>query len=165
MSEQIVPVKTYAGVLAALLVLLVATVAAGLIEGPGLGITTALSIATVKAVLIVLFFMHVRHGSPIVRLAAVAGFLWLALLIGLSMTDLLTRDGPPATDIPAGSAPDASLGANSSPTGPKMVEQLASFSPRNEASSQSLIATGTKIIDAAITTQGAADRGQARAVR
>jgi cytochrome c oxidase subunit 4 len=101
MSQHIVSVKVYASVLLALLSLLALTVAAGLIERPAVGLSIALSIASIKAVLIVLFFMHVRYDTPVVRLAAVAGFLWLALLIGLSMSDFLTRHWPPATEIPA----------------------------------------------------------------
>ncbi len=50
-----------------------------------------LAIASAKVTLILLFFMHLLHSSRITWLALSAGLLWLALLIGLTMTDYLTR--------------------------------------------------------------------------
>lgn len=98
MSHSVVPMKVYAGVFVALLLLLALTVAVAVVEHPVIGLSIALAIAGAKATLIMLFFMHVRHETQSVRLAAIAGFLWLALLIGLSLSDLLTRAGPPATE-------------------------------------------------------------------
>jgi cytochrome c oxidase subunit IV len=51
----------------------------------------ALAIALIKAALIVLFFMHVRYASPLVKLFAAGGFLWLAILLTFTMADYLTR--------------------------------------------------------------------------
>lgn len=51
----------------------------------------AMTIAFVKAVLVVLYFMHVRYGRPLVGLVAIAGFMWLALLIGGVATDYFSR--------------------------------------------------------------------------
>jgi cytochrome c oxidase subunit 4 len=51
----------------------------------------AITIAVVKALLVVLFFMHVKYSSNLTRVYVLAGFLWLALLIGLTLTDYLTR--------------------------------------------------------------------------
>lgn len=51
----------------------------------------AMSIAMAKAILIVLYFMHVRFASRMTWLFAGAGFFWLAILIGLTMSDYLTR--------------------------------------------------------------------------
>jgi cytochrome c oxidase subunit 4 len=45
----------------------------------------------VKAVLILLYFMHVRFSSKLVWIFAVAGFVWLAILIGLTLNDYITR--------------------------------------------------------------------------
>jgi len=102
MTPRVVSVKVYAGVFAALLLLLALTVAVALVEHPVLGLAVALTIAGIKATLIALFFMQVRFETPSVRLAAVAGLLWLTLLISLSLSDLLTRSWPPATETPAG---------------------------------------------------------------
>ena len=105
MTTHVVAVKVYATVFAALLLLLALTVVVALVEQSALGLPIALGIAGLKGALIVMYFMHVRYDTPTVRLAAVAGFLWLCLLIGLSMSDLLTRRGPPATDTPATLSP------------------------------------------------------------
>jgi cytochrome c oxidase subunit 4 len=51
----------------------------------------ALLIAVSKATLVVLFFMNVKHSSRLTWAFAIAGFCWLALLLGLSATDYFTR--------------------------------------------------------------------------
>ena len=51
----------------------------------------ALTIAVTKAVLVVLFFMHVRYSSRLTKLVVVSGFLWLALMIGFILADVGTR--------------------------------------------------------------------------
>jgi cytochrome c oxidase subunit 4 len=43
-----------------------------------------------------LFFMHLRHSGGLVRIAVLAGFFWLALLIALTMSDYRTRTWIPA---------------------------------------------------------------------
>ncbi|HWI38675.1 MAG TPA: cytochrome C oxidase subunit IV family protein [Burkholderiales bacterium] len=53
-------------------------------------------ISCAKALLIAVFFMHLRHAGPLLRIAAVTGVIWLALLFGLSSTDYATRDLSPA---------------------------------------------------------------------
>jgi cytochrome c oxidase subunit IV len=44
-----------------------------------------------KASLVVLFFMGLRHNTPLTKLTAVAGFFWLMILFGVTMSDYLTR--------------------------------------------------------------------------
>jgi cytochrome c oxidase subunit 4 len=53
--------------------------------------SVGLAIASAKVILILLFFMHLLHSSRITWLALTAGLLWLALLIGLTTADYLTR--------------------------------------------------------------------------
>ena len=55
-----------------------------------------LAISCAKALLIAVFFMHLRHAGALLRLAACIGLLWLALLFGLSWTDFGTRIPSPA---------------------------------------------------------------------
>jgi cytochrome c oxidase subunit 4 len=50
-----------------------------------------LGIAGLKATLVVLFFMHVWDSDRLTKLTVAAGFLWLAILIGITLTDYLTR--------------------------------------------------------------------------
>jgi cytochrome c oxidase subunit IV len=83
--------RSYLGTFAALLILLVLTVAAALLEAGRGAAPIALTIATAKAVVIALYFMHLRDETPLVRVFAVAGFLWLGLLLLLMFSDYITR--------------------------------------------------------------------------
>jgi cytochrome c oxidase subunit 4 len=89
--QHLVPKATYYQVAFLLGILLVITVAAAQVNLGGWNVPVALFIAAVKAVLIVLYFMHVRYGSPLVRLFAAGGFLWLAILLSLIAADVLKR--------------------------------------------------------------------------
>jgi cytochrome c oxidase subunit 4 len=51
----------------------------------------ALTIAVLKATAVVLFFMHVRHSSNLTKLTVVSGFLWLAIMILITLSDYWTR--------------------------------------------------------------------------
>ena len=51
----------------------------------------ALTIACTKAVLVILFFMHVRYSSKLTKVTVAAGFFWLLILITLSLSDYLSR--------------------------------------------------------------------------
>jgi cytochrome c oxidase subunit 4 len=51
----------------------------------------ALTIACIKAVLVILFFMHVKYSSKLTKLTISAGFFWLMIMITMSLTDYLTR--------------------------------------------------------------------------
>jgi cytochrome c oxidase subunit 4 len=61
-----------------------------------------LAIATTKAVLILLIFMHVLHGSKITWLLAGTTLLFLAILILLTITDYLSRDWQTRANPPHG---------------------------------------------------------------
>lgn len=56
------------------------------------GMPVAMGIAGVKALIIALYFMHLRVGNAMNRTTACAALLWLAILFGLSMNDFLTRN-------------------------------------------------------------------------
>ena len=51
----------------------------------------ALIIATIKAVLVILFFMHVIHSTRLTWVVIIASFLWLGVLFVLTFADYLTR--------------------------------------------------------------------------
>jgi cytochrome c oxidase subunit IV len=94
MEHPIVPVRTYILIYLILLVLAAATVGVAFIDlGDVINTVLAMSIASLKAVLVILFFMHVRYSDTLVRLFAIAGLVWLLILIGLTFTDYLTRTG------------------------------------------------------------------------
>jgi cytochrome c oxidase subunit 4 len=92
MSEHIVPRKTYYIVWALLMALMILTAALSRIPLGEWNTVVALVIATIKALLVLLFFMHVKYESyKITWVAVIGGFFWLFLLLGLTMTDYLTR--------------------------------------------------------------------------
>ena len=90
-EAYITPKKTYFFVYLALLVLLGATVAVYYFNLGALNLIIALTIAIAKAVLVILYFMHIRYSSRLTQFFALMGFVWLAILVGLTVTDYLTR--------------------------------------------------------------------------
>ena len=50
-----------------------------------------LGIAMTKALLVILYFMHVRWATRLTWVVAASGFVWLLILFGITMTDYLTR--------------------------------------------------------------------------
>lgn len=59
--------------------------------GGYLNTAVALTIAVCKALLVLLFFMHVRYSSRLIWICVGAGVFWLTLLLSLTMSDYLTR--------------------------------------------------------------------------
>jgi cytochrome c oxidase subunit IV len=78
---HIVAVPVYLAVFAALIVLTVATVAASRVDLGALNTPVALGIAVGKALLVVLFFMHVKWSSRLIALFFAGAFLWLFIMI------------------------------------------------------------------------------------
>lgn len=83
--------RGYVLTLGALLFLTVMTVAASYIDFGQGNIVIALGIATMKASLVALFFMHLAHDKPVNGLIAVAGFIFLGLFIMFDLIDVTTR--------------------------------------------------------------------------
>jgi cytochrome c oxidase subunit IV len=88
--------STYTRIFIALMVLLVLTVAAVFLPFDrwnmrAIGISLAFLIATIKAVLVVLYFMHVKFSSKLVRTFVIAVLVWLGILFSLTFSDYLTR--------------------------------------------------------------------------
>ncbi len=75
----------------ALLVLLAITCGSSFIRMGAFNVAVNFAVAALKALLVVLIFMHVRHERPVIWLVAAAGVIWLALLAGLSSTDFGAR--------------------------------------------------------------------------
>ena len=90
-GAHVVPVGVYLAVFLALMVLTAVTTVAAFHDLGPLNNVVALGIATLKATLVVLFFMHVLYGTRLTPLVIAAGLFWLTLLIALSLTDYLTR--------------------------------------------------------------------------
>jgi cytochrome c oxidase subunit IV len=92
MAQHVTPRKVYFLVFAALLVLTGLTVAAAEVDMGPLNDVVALTIAVVKGLLVMLFFMHLRYSTRLTALTAVAGLFWLAILIAFTMADYASRD-------------------------------------------------------------------------
>jgi cytochrome c oxidase subunit 4 len=89
--------------LVTLLILTLITFGASYIDFGQGNIVIALAIATVKATIVALFFMHLLHDKPVDALAAVTGFLFLGIFLTFTLLDLDYRKDP----IPQNCAPGA----------------------------------------------------------
>ena len=95
-ATEHVSLATYLVVFAALMVLLIVTVAVAFYLHAGdLNLIIALAIATIKASLVVLYFMHVKYASRLTKIFVCAAFLWLIILFGFTFADYLTRNWLP----------------------------------------------------------------------
>jgi cytochrome c oxidase subunit 4 len=90
-QHHIVPRRTYVVVYIVLLALLVGTVTAWYLDLGLLGILLGDMIGVVKATVIILYFMHVRSSSKLIWVFAAAAFVWLAILLGLTLSDYFSR--------------------------------------------------------------------------
>jgi cytochrome c oxidase subunit 4 len=79
---HILPFRVYVTVLIALLVLTVITVAVSRVDFGALNIVIAMLIASVKALVVALFFMHLKYENPLTWLYAFFPIFLLFLLIG-----------------------------------------------------------------------------------
>jgi cytochrome c oxidase subunit 4 len=92
MSEHVSSKKVYYIIFAALLVLTYITVGVSKIDLGPMNTIVALAIAVTKALLVVLFFMHVRYSTKLTKLVVAGGFVWLGIMFLLTMMDFATRE-------------------------------------------------------------------------
>ena len=81
----------YITIILCLLVLTGLTVAAAYVPLGPFNIVAALVIATLKATLVVLFFMHVKYSPKRTKLVVMAGIFWLGILLIMTMSDYFSR--------------------------------------------------------------------------
>ena len=93
--EKVVDPRIYVRTCAALLVLLGLTWAIAYVDLGPFNLIVALAIAITKALIIALFFMHIQGSSRLLHLAAVAGLMWLLILVSLTLSDYFTRGWVP----------------------------------------------------------------------
>ena len=84
-------VKTFVIVWASLLALTALTVFAATLELGPFNAVVALTIATIKALLVLLFFMELRYTTALTKVAVIAAVFFFMLLAGLTLSDYLTR--------------------------------------------------------------------------
>jgi cytochrome c oxidase subunit 4 len=90
-TEHIVSPGMYLTIILSLLGLTGLTVFAAFIDLGRFNIVAALLIATVKATLVVLIFMHAKYAPERTKLVIIAGIFWLALLLFMTLSDYATR--------------------------------------------------------------------------
>jgi len=93
MSQHVIPQRIYILVFVTLLLLTLVTVDVAFMEAGWLNLYIALAIATCKALLVILFFMHVRYSPRLTWVFVGAGFFWLVILFVFTAADYLTREG------------------------------------------------------------------------
>ena len=90
-EQHIVGPKTYGLILLALMVLTATTTGAAYLDMGVFNPIVALAIACFKAVVVILFFMHVKYQSKLVKLTVTAGFFTFLVLITMTLTDYISR--------------------------------------------------------------------------
>jgi cytochrome c oxidase subunit 4 len=95
MSENVVNPRIYIWTCIALLALLALTWSIAYVNLGPFNLILALGVSITKAIVIALFFMHIKGSSRILHLAAVAGVMWLLILISLTLSDYSTRGWVP----------------------------------------------------------------------
>ena len=98
MSGHVSSLKVYIGIFLTLMALTAITVAVAYINLGQLNKVVALGIASFKATLVVLYFMHVKYASRMTKLVVVSGLFFLGIMLALTMADYSSREwvNPPA---------------------------------------------------------------------
>jgi len=92
MSEHVVtPVRTYVFTFLLLVVLTIVTYLVALQDFGVMNTPIALAVAFLKTTAVVIYFMGLRYNTPLTKLVAVAGFFWLIILFGITISDYVTR--------------------------------------------------------------------------
>ena len=81
----------YYAVFAALIVGTALTVAVAFVDLGAMNNVLMLGIAMTKALLVILFFMHVRWSTRLTWVVAASGFVWLIIMFGITMSDYMSR--------------------------------------------------------------------------
>ena len=94
-ANRTYPAKTYWKNCVGLMLLLALTWCIGYVNLGMFNVVIALAIAIMKVLLVALFFMHVKGSSPLLRLAATVGVIWLLIMLSLTLADFFTRGWVP----------------------------------------------------------------------
>ena len=96
-AHHVPSLKLYFGVFLILMVGTGLTVLVAFYDLGPLNNVMMLTIAVIKALFVVLYFMHVRWSSRLTWVVAASGFFWLLILFTFTMTDYLSRGWVPGT--------------------------------------------------------------------
>jgi cytochrome c oxidase subunit 4 len=97
---HIASVKSYVSIFLTLMALTAITVAVAYVNLGQFNKVVALGIASLKATLVILYFMHVKYSSHLTKLVVVSGFFFLIVLLGLTMSDYASRGWLPVPPSP-----------------------------------------------------------------
>jgi cytochrome c oxidase subunit IV len=87
-----ISLRTYFFVFAALIGLTLTTTGVAFVDlGANWNVAVALTLAVIKALLVALYFMHLRHSGRVPLIFSIASIGWLGLLMLLAFADYLTR--------------------------------------------------------------------------
>jgi cytochrome c oxidase subunit IV len=95
LTHPVAPIRTYIFVWLSLIVLTFTTVVVAEVQLGEWNVVVALTIAVIKASLVAWFFMHVRESTSMTKLFVVAGLFWMAILMGLTFSDYISRSWLP----------------------------------------------------------------------
>ena len=95
-AGHISPISLYLTIFLALMVGTALTVAAAFVDLGQFNFAVAMAIATVKAFLVVWYFMHVKYQSSLTKLTLATGLFFLAILLGMMLIDYAGRRFSPA---------------------------------------------------------------------
>ncbi len=90
-SEHVIPLKYYIGVAGALFIMTIVTVAVSFVDLGGFNAIVAVGIATFKALLVALIFMHLLFDKKINLFIFSIGLVFIAIFISITMFDTLRR--------------------------------------------------------------------------
>ncbi|HEX4915725.1 MAG TPA: cytochrome C oxidase subunit IV family protein [Vicinamibacterales bacterium] len=106
MSDHVSPISLYLTIFFALMILTGVTVAAAYVDLGQFNFAVAMLIAGFKASLVVWYFMHVKYQSHMTKLTVATGLFFLAILLGMSLIDYVSRGASFQHQLPA-TTPDA----------------------------------------------------------
>ena len=95
--HHVAPISLYLTIFGALIVGTILTVVVAKFDLGPFNNIVMLTVACAKALLVVLYFMHVRWSSRLTWVVAASGFLWLLIMFSLTMQDYMTRGWVPGT--------------------------------------------------------------------
>ena len=91
MSEKIVPKRVYFTIFGLLLFFTGLTVWVASLDLGALNTVVALAIAVTKALLVALWFMHIKYSKRLTQIVVASGLFWLVIMVALTMFDYSTR--------------------------------------------------------------------------
>ena len=117
MAGHVSPKSTYYTIFGALMVLTAITVTVAFVNLGRMNFPIAISIAILKATLVVLFFMHAKYSSRLTKLVIGGAFFFLMTLFGLTLSDYLSRGWFVSPGVTAGAGTIPTI-APARPPGP-----------------------------------------------